>query len=136
MALKVDKTVKKETLYIASWVGVLSLLMQAVFVIINKWNYTVLLGNLWGAVIAVGNFFIMGLFVQKAVAEEQAQAKKIIKLSHSLRSLFVIITVAAGVTISWFSTIAVIIPLIFPSIAVALRSFIKEKPGEVEEPHE
>ena len=65
--MKVDKTVAKETEYIAFFSVVLSVLMQAVFLIIGKWNYTVLLGNIWGIIIAVGNFFVMGLFVQKAV---------------------------------------------------------------------
>lgn len=136
MAAKVDKTIKKETLYIASWVGILSLLMQAVFIIINKWDYTVLAGNIWGAAIAVSNFFIMGLFVQKAVSADPKEAKKIIKLSYTFRVMFVMVTVAAGVTIPWFSTVAVVVPLIFPSIAVALRAFKKEKSGEVTQPHE
>ena len=61
--MKVDKTVAKETEYIAFFSVVLSVLMQAVFLIIGKWNYTVLLGNIWGIIIAVGNFFVMGLFV-------------------------------------------------------------------------
>lgn len=135
MAAKVNETVKKESIYIASWVSILSLLMQAVFIIIGKWNYTVLTGNIWGAAIAVLNFFIMGLFVQKAVASEPEQAKKIMRLSHTLRSMFVLVSVAAGVAMPWFSTIAVVVVLFFPSIAVALRSFIK-KSGEVTDPDE
>ena len=62
--MKIDKTVIKETKYIASFVIIFSVLMQAVFLIIGKWDYTVLIGNLWGIIIAVGNFFVMGLFVQ------------------------------------------------------------------------
>lgn len=53
---KVDKTVLRETGYIALFVILLSVLMQAVFLIIGKWDYTVLLGNLLSAA-AVGNFF-------------------------------------------------------------------------------
>lgn len=133
---KPDKTVIKETVYIASCTGVLSLIMQAVFLIIGKWNYTVLTGNIWGAAIAVSNFFIMGLFVQKAVAQESAEAKKIMRLSHSLRSMLVLLTVIAGVAMPWFSTIGVIVPLFFPTIAVYLKSFKKDKSGEVSNPNE
>lgn len=50
--MKIDATVRRETIYIAVWVGILSLLMEAVFLIIGKWDYTVLLGNLLsGAVV-------------------------------------------------------------------------------------
>ncbi len=44
--MKIDAIVRRETIYIAVWVGILSLLMEAVFLIIGKWDYTVLLGNL------------------------------------------------------------------------------------------
>ena len=41
-----DPTVKKETKYIALWVIIFSMILQAIFLVIGKWNYTVLLGNL------------------------------------------------------------------------------------------
>ena len=49
MVKKVDAVVMKETRYIAIAVLLCSMLMQAVFLIIGKWDYTVLLGNLLGA---------------------------------------------------------------------------------------
>ncbi len=72
--MKIDATVRRETIYIAVWVGILSLLMEAVFLIIGKWDYTVLLGNLLSGAVAVGNFFLMGYTVQKAVDHEQKRA--------------------------------------------------------------
>ena len=84
--MKIDKTVKKETLYIACFSFLLSLLMQSVFLIIGKWHYSVLLGNLWGYASAVANFLLLGLTVQKAVTKDEEEAKKLIKLSHTLRN--------------------------------------------------
>ena len=46
---KIDPTVQKETKYIAAVVIVLSAAMEAVFLVLGKWNYTVLLGNALGA---------------------------------------------------------------------------------------
>ena len=54
---KVDSTIIKETIFVASVTLVLSALMQSVFLIIGKWDYDVLLGNLLGGVAAVLNFF-------------------------------------------------------------------------------
>ena len=68
---KVDKVVLKETKYIALWVIIFSLIMEAVFLIINKWDYTVLLGNLLSGAVGVLNFFLMGLGVQKEVMQEK-----------------------------------------------------------------
>ena len=54
---KIDATVLKETKYILFWALILSALMQAVFLIIRQWDYTVLLGNLLSGGSAVLNFF-------------------------------------------------------------------------------
>ena len=56
---KIDPTVRKETLYIGVAVLILSALMEAVFLIIGKWDYTVLLCNLLSGCAAVLNFFLM-----------------------------------------------------------------------------
>ncbi|MBQ1186334.1 MAG: ATP synthase subunit I [Clostridia bacterium] len=125
--MKVDATVKKETIYIASWCAVLSLLMQAVFLILKYWDCTVLLGNLWGYIGAVANFFLMGLTVQKAVTKTEEEARKTIKLSHTLRSMFILIVAVIGVSVPVFNMWAAIIPLLFPRIAILFRSFSLKK---------
>lgn len=126
--MKVDKTVIKETKYIASFVIIFSVLMQAIFLIIGKWHYTVLLGNVWGAAVSIGNFFVMGLYVQKAVAQEEQEAKKTIKTSYSLRMTLLLLFTIIGVVIPSFSWITVVVPLIFPSIAIFLRPLIDKNP--------
>ncbi|MBO5852727.1 MAG: hypothetical protein J6Q74_02835 [Clostridia bacterium] len=125
--MKVDSTVKKETLFIAAWSGVLSLLMQAVFLVIGYWSIPVLLGNLWGLISAVANFFFMGLGVQKAVGQSEEDARTTIKLSHTLRNMFVLIMAVVGIVVPFFNTWTVIIPLFFPRIAIFIRSLRKDK---------
>ncbi len=123
--MKMDKTIKRETGYIASATLILSVLMQAVFLIIGKWNCTVLFGNVLSYLAAVGNFFFMGLGVQKAVTLAEADAKKMMKLSQSLRTLALFVVVVIGVVLDCFNTLAVIIPLFFPRIAITLRPMFK-----------
>lgn len=125
---KIDPTVLKETGYIATMVFIFSLAMQSVFLIIGKWDYTVLTGNLLGFVAAVGNFFLMGLSVQSSLGKEEKDAKSLMKLSQSLRLLLIFVIVVVGHLLSVFNTITVVIPLLFPRIAVALRPlFMKKK---------
>lgn len=123
---KVDAVVIQETKYIAFWVLVFSLLMQAVFLIVGQWNYTVLLGNLLGALLAVLNFFLMGLSVQKALTKDEKDAKSVMKLSHTYRMLLNVVCVALGVSLSCFNTIALLVALFFPRIAIAIRPIIKK----------
>ena len=124
--MKIDKTVIKETKYIASFVVIFSVLMQAVFLIIGKWDYTVLLGNLWGAAVAVGNFFVMGLYVQKAVTQDEKEARQTVKASQSLRFAGIFVIVVIGILIPFLNSIAVVIPLIFPRIAIMLRPLMNK----------
>ncbi|MBQ4146151.1 MAG: hypothetical protein IJD36_05960 [Clostridia bacterium] len=121
---KADKTVLKETKYIACWTIILSVLMQGIFLIISMWDYTVLLGNILSGGAMILNFFFMGLSVQKAVETDEQEARKIMRTSQTLRNFFIFVVLVAGVCAPCFSTIAVIIPLFFTRIAIALRPLL------------
>lgn len=126
--MKLDATVKRETKFIALFTAVLSLLMQSVFLIIGKWDYTVLLGNLLGYLAGLGNFVLLGITVQNAVTKSEDDAKKLIKLSQQLRLFGMLGIALIGYLVPVFHIIAVIIPFLFPRIAIALRSaLIKDK---------
>lgn len=122
--LKVDKTVLKETKYIAAVTVILSVLLQAVFLIIHKWNYTVLLGNVLGAAAATGNFFLMGITVQRAVRLDEKEAKTLMKSSQTLRNFGLFVIGMIGVLLSVFNTVTVLVPLFFPRFAILLKPFV------------
>lgn len=126
---KIDPTVKKETLFVALLTVVLSVLMQAVFLVIGKWDYTVLLGNLLGAAAAIANFLIMGLTVQAALGKEQKDAKNMMKLSQMLRMFMLFAVALIGYLVPVFKLVTVVVPFIFPRIAVALRAISIKKQG-------
>ncbi len=121
---KIDKTVLKETRYIAVITFLLSVLMQSVFLIINKWDYTVICGNILGFVGAVGNFLLMGITVQNALDKSEKEAADLMKLSQRGRLFLLFIVALIAYLVPVFNIIATVIPLIFPRIAVALRPFI------------
>lgn len=124
--LKVNNTVIKETQYIAVFSIVLSLLMQAVFLIVlRRFDYTVVLGNILGLLIAVGNFFFLGLGVQKAVEKDEKGAKSVLRFSQTIRFFAIFAIAAIGVLLDCFNDIAVIVPIFFPRIAIAAKSLNK-----------
>lgn len=122
---KVGDVVIRETKYIAAWVIILSVVMEAVFLILRYWNYKVLLGNLLSGIFAVANFFFMGIAVEKAVAKEEKEAKGVMKASQALRTFMLFAVAALGV--SFFNPVASIIPLFFPRIAITFRPFFDKK---------
>ena len=124
---KIDETVLKETKYIAAWIFIFSVLMQAVFLVISEWNYTVLLGNILSAVFSVLNFFLMGLTVQKALDKDEKEAKSLVKVSQLYRSLMILVVTVIGVALPCFNTVAVIVPVFFPRIAIAMRPLFDKK---------
>ena len=124
---KIDKVVLQETAYIAVWTLILSAVMQAVFLVIGKWDYTVILGNLLGAAANLLNFFLMALTVQKALEKEEKEAKQTMKLSHSMRMLMLFVMALLGILLPCFNTIATVIPFFFTRIAIMFRQFFKSK---------
>ncbi len=120
---KINPTVMKETKYILKWSIVLSVLLQAVFLVVQKWDYTVLLGSILSIIAGTGNFFLMGLTVQKAVKKSESEAKGFIKISQTYRMLLLIIFVVMGVIVPCFNMWAVVIGLLFPRIAIFIRPF-------------
>ncbi|MBQ3554033.1 MAG: ATP synthase subunit I [Clostridia bacterium] len=131
--MRIDAAVKRETFYITASVLIFSVLMQAVFLIVGFWDVTVLFGNLYGAFLAVFNFFLLGLTVQKAVTKEEKEAKNLIKLSQTGRMLGLLVLAIVGVYLPCFHFLAVLLPLLFPRIAIMFRPlFDKKTSGEKE----
>lgn len=123
---KIDPIVWKETGFIAAVSLAFSVFMQSVFLIVSywfvgAWNYTVVLGNLYGYFFAVLNFFLMCLSIQKALGKEQKDAANILRLSQMLRLLMLFVAALIAYFIPAFNIIAVVIPFIFPRIAITFR---------------
>lgn len=79
----VSPAVKQETMRIASGTAIGVVLMWVVFFFLHQANpekipfdYTVFLAGIGGFIFAAGNFFLMGLTVQK-VAQRQTKAERV-----------------------------------------------------------
>ncbi|MBQ8653475.1 MAG: ATP synthase subunit I [Clostridia bacterium] len=124
-----DPTVLKETCYIAGFVLVFSAVMQLIFALLGSWSFSVLWGNLLGGTGAVLNFFLMGLTIQQALGQSEEDAKTKMKLSQKLRMLLLVIVCAIGAAAPCFDLVAVLVPQLFPRIAVMLRPVLDKLIG-------
>ncbi len=102
--------------------------MQAVFLIIGKWNYTVLLGNLISAIIGIVNFLLLGITVQKALAtKDPKQAASKMRISQIARLLLMAGVAALGAALPCFNLWATLIPLLFPRLSLIIRQIMLRK---------
>ena len=119
--IKIEPAVKLESKRIALGVLAMSVIMEIVFVVLGRFDYTVLLGNLLGGGWAILNFFLMALAVQKSVKKELPQeAKLVLQNSYTKRLLFSVAILLIGIKVEYFNWISVVIPLIFPRITIAI----------------
>lgn len=136
MSGKIDPTIKKETGYIALTVLILSALMEAVYLVIGRWDLTVLFGNLLGAAAGILNFFLMGLGLQSSLNKDEKGAKATISFSYTMRFVLIGLVLLLAVLLDIFSTIPAVLGLLFPGAGVFLKSFLlkrNEVSGEVKE---
>lgn len=124
---KIDPIVLKETTYILAFTVIFSMLMEAVFLILNAWNYTVLLGNVLGIIAATLNFLLMGITVQNAVVKEEKDAKNLMKLSQTGRLFMMFVFALVGYLVPVFNAVAVVVPFLFPRVAIMLRPLFSKR---------
>ena len=127
---KMDPAVKKETGYIVFWVILLSILMEAVFLIIRQWDLSVLFGNLGGAAAAVGSFFVLAVTVSKAVSSgKPEEAARRVKASAGLRLIGMGGLCALLIGVFHTNVYATVIPLLFPRIGLMFRPMADQRRG-------
>lgn len=153
--IKVQPAVREETLRIARGTLLLTVLMLAVFLIIGQFDLTVLLGALLGSAAAIGNFFLLGLSVQKAAetmngvklpSYEEAEAdlepgqeletamtpetklaKQRMQLSYTGRMILLAAVGVLGLTLPCFHAVATVLPFLFPRIVIFLYGIRNKK---------
>ena len=114
----VQPAVKKETKRVVMITGAGLILMWILFAILHftmpdkvPFDYTVILGGIGGGVIAVLNFFLMGLAVQKAAsATDEGTARMKLKASYSQRFMMMILWVIVAIVAPCFQFVAGIAP--------------------------
>ena len=124
----VQPAVKKETKRIIKITIVGLILMWILFAVLHfampdkvPLDYTVFLGGIGGGAVAVLNFFLMGLAVQKAAsASDEGTARMKLKASYSQRFLMQILWVILAIVAPCFHFVAGIAPLLFPGTGIKL----------------
>ena len=130
--IQVQDAVKKETARIGAGTAGVSVVMILVFwglhlVIPDSipFDYKVILGAVIGSAVAVGNFFFMGLTVQKiADMQDQDLADRRMKTSYHYRTMIQFLWIILAVTVPFINGVAGIIPLFVPGAVIKARGIL------------
>lgn len=130
----VQPAVKKETKKVAASTVTGVVIMWIVYAVLHGMmpgkvplDYTVFLGGICGGIIAVLNFFLMGLTVQKVAAtENEDAARSRMKASYSQRMMIQMLWIVAAIVAPCFHFVAGIVPLLFPGMGIKIMGIIKK----------
>lgn len=129
----VSPVVRQETKHIAIYTAVGTAGMLLVFFVLHRvypekipFDATVIAAGVLGGAVAVLNFFLMGLAVQKAAGTSDEQlARGYIKSSYSGRMLMQMIWAVLAICLPCFHFAAGLIPLLFPSMGIKITGVIQ-----------
>lgn len=136
--MKLQSASKKEIKRIALGTAVCDVLMIAGLFLLSQFgigtfSYTIFVGAAGGSLVAILNFTIMCLTIQKAVdIEEKKQMKAFIQGSYNGRLLLQAGWVVAAFLIPHVHVVAAAVPLLFPNLVIFYLQF----KGKLVEPSE
>ena len=122
--MKLQPESKKELLRIAGGTAFCTVVLWVLFAALHlvgwvKFDYTVILGSLVGAAVAVGNFAGICFVVQKIIDEQDEKRRKAkLQLSHNSRMLLQAVWVIVAIAAPCFQPFASVLPLFFPRITI------------------
>ena len=128
---EIAPAVRKETKRVAVITVIGVVIEIAVFAILHfaafpdkvPFDYRVILGTVCGGAVAILNFFLMGITVQKVSStEDEQKASARMKASYTQRMLLQVIWIVLAIALPCFHYVAGIIPLLFPSLGLKLLS--------------
>lgn len=127
------KFVLKETAIVLLGEVLCSAVMVGIFALLGKFDRTVLLGAVVGAVLATLNFFFMAigatLAADKAENQNVKGGKAMIQSSYLIRLVVLFAVLFAFAKSGLCNVIALVVPLIFVRPVLTIAEFFR-KPGE------
>lgn len=97
--------------------------MLAVLFFAAKFDYSLLLGGIYGIIIAALNFLVLGKTAQTAVKKESAKSAQIYMSGmYCVRYLGLFALLTLGALAPFISLVASVIPLVFVKIAIVIRA--------------
>ena len=127
------KFVISETLIVLAGEIIGSAAMVGIFALLGKFDSTVLLGAVVGALAATLNFFFMALFASmaadKATEQKVAKGQALVRASYLIRMAVLFLVLFAFAKSGLCNVVTLVVPLIFIRLTLTIAEFFR-KPGD------
>ncbi len=128
--MDVRKFIIKKVILIGIAECVLVALMSLVFAMLQKFDITVVIGGVTGAILAVGNFFFMAVAANaaadKAVEQDVKGGKNRMKSSYMTRILLLFAILFVCAKTGWANPFALVIPLLIVRPVISVDEFFRK----------
>ena len=130
--MKLQKAVKDETFFVALGSIILSVIMVIVFFVLHgvfpervPMDLPVIIGAVGGCAVAIGNFFLMAVTVQKVAGiENYDQAYRSMQVSYRYRTFLQLIWCVLTMVLGFINPVAGMLPLLWPSLLIKGRGIL------------
>lgn len=106
-------------------------IMLGVFALLGMFDTAVLLGGIFGAILAAANFFFMAitasLAADKAVDQDVEGGQKLMKASYPVRILILAVILIALAKSGICNLVALVLPLVFVRPILTVAEFFRKK---------
>ena len=89
-------------------------------------DYTLITGGIYGNIVCVLNFWLLGVTAEIAVRKASKSAQTYMNAMYCVRYLGIFAAMSAAALLPWFNLFTAVIPLLFPKLVITLRA-IREK---------
>lgn len=124
------KLILKQTLLVLAGQALCVAVMLGIFALLGSFDQKVLLGGIFGGIIATGNFFFMAVGVamasDKAVKQDVKGGEGTIKLSYFLRMAIIAVILFALVKSGLCNVLTAVLPLAFTRPILSIAAFFQK----------
>ena len=124
------KYVIKESLVILAGQAVCVSVMIGIFALLGYYDRTVLLGGIFGGLLAAANFFFMAvaatIAADKAVAQNVKGGEATVRISYIARMVVIAVVLFALVKSGLCNVFAAVLPLAFTRPILTIREFFRK----------
>ena len=86
-------------------------------------DYSLFLGGIWGNLVGVGNFWLLGKSAESALRRRDAKsARTYMNTMYCIRYLGMFLALTVAAVLPFVSVITAAVPLFFPRIAITLKA--------------
>lgn len=133
--MDVRKFIIKKVILIGVVECVLIALMSLVFLMLDKFDVTVVIGGVVGAILATANFFFMAIAADaaadSAVQQDVKGGKNRMRSSYMMRIILIFILLFVFAKTGWANPFALVIPFLIVRPIISVDEFFR-KPGKKE----